>query len=63
MPQLHLLLLLERQRLRKKDTRPDLSKEDTPVHPDLCKRPPENNFPTLMPIGEYAASGMLPPLG
>ena len=61
--QLHLLLLLKRQRIRKKDNRPDLSEEDTPIQPDLRKRPPENNFPPLMPIGKYAASGTLPSLG
>ncbi len=37
-----------------------LTKEDTPAPPDLRKRPPEYNLPPLMPIGEYAASGMLP---
>jgi hypothetical protein len=48
---------------KKKVTRSGLSKEDTSVPPDLRKHPPEYNLPTLMPIGEYAASGrMLPSL-
>ncbi len=47
---------------KKKITRGELSEEDTPVPPELHKRPPEYNLLTLMPIGEYAASGMLPSL-
>ena len=47
---------------KKKVTRGELSEEDTPVPPELRKRPPEYNLPTLMPIGKYAASGMLPSL-
>ena len=47
---------------KKKVTGGELSKEDTPVPPELRKSPPEYNLPTLMPIGEYAASGMLPSL-
>jgi hypothetical protein len=42
---------------KKTVTRGRLSEEDTPVPPDLRKRPPEYNLPTLMPICEYAASG------
>ena len=45
---------------KKKVTRGGLSEEDTPFPPELCKCPPEYNLPMLMPIGEYAASGMLP---
>ena len=39
-----------------------LPDEHAPVPPDLQKRPPENNTMTtvLMPIGTYAATGMLP---
>ena len=52
----------QKKKTKKKVTRGELSKEDTPVPPELRKRPPEYNLPTLMPIGEYAASGMLPSL-
>ena len=47
---------------KKKVTRGELSEEDTPVPPELRKRPPEYNLPTLMPIGKYAASGRMLPL-
>jgi hypothetical protein len=50
----------QKKKMEKKVTRGGLSKEDTPVPPELCKRPPEYDLPMLMPIGKYAASGMLP---
>ena len=52
----------QKTKTKKKGTRGDLSEEDTPVPPDLCNPPPEYNLPTLMPKGEYAASGRMPPL-